>query len=348
VGGEFRDAAPSSDLSMEEHALGPLGVRVGGTCVAHGPLATAFAGDVRDGLSSPRKRLPCRWLYDEAGSALFEQICGLSEYYIPAAEREILHAHADEIAASVPPGAELIELGAGSARKTRILIDALLARAPSLRYVPVDLSAPVLETSTLALRAEYPRLDVRPLLATYDHAIHRLAVAPSRPKLVVWLGSSIGNLARVEAAMFLRNARLALRPADRVLVGIDLRKDPAKIRLAYDDARGITARFNKNLLLRVNRQLGGRFDAERFRHVATYHEDDGRLEMTLVSELPVRVEIEDLELEVRLGAGETIHTEDSYKYSHAEIAALGWAAGFSGARQWVDRAGLFSANLFAP
>jgi L-histidine N-alpha-methyltransferase len=324
-----------------------------------------FARDVAQGLTATPKRLPCCWFYDRRGSALFEAICELPEYYLTRAEREILEAHADEIAAAVPPEAMLIELGSGSAAKTTLLIEALLRRQPTLRYVPVDICHAALEESALRLLRRYPALSILAVAAEYREALQHLRaggecpdIAESSeqlgtvpffhadsPKLVLWLGSNIGNYHRDEAAGLLHEIGQSLKPCDRLLVGIDLRKDRAVLEAAYDDPQGVTAAFNRNLLERINRNLGGHFDPSAFRHRAHYDEALGRIEMHLVSQRPQRVAIDAVPLVARFAAGEAIHTENSYKYSLEEIAALAGASGLALCRQWFDAQRLFSLNL---
>ncbi len=307
-----------------------------------------FAQDVRGGLLSARKRLPCCYFYDEEGSRLFEAICELSEYYLPGAEREILREHAAAVAAQFPERPTLIELGSGSAVKTRLVIEALLDRHERLEYVPIDISRSALEESAAGLLRDYPALRIHAVAGDYHEGLQHLDTGPDRPKLVLWLGSSIGNLDRADAGAFLRRIRGMLSPPDRLLVGIDLRKDRAVLEPAYDDARGVTARFNLNVLARINRELGGRFDLKAFRHRAVYDEEAGRIEMYLVSTRAQSIRIEDLRLTVPFAAGEAIHTENSYKYSAAEIEALASAAQFRIHDQWLDAAGRFSENLLAP
>lgn len=308
----------------------------------------AFARDVEAGLTRSPKRLPCRYFYDREGSLLFEEICRLPEYYLPRAEREILESRAGEIAALLPPEARLVELGSGSAAKTRILIEALLARRATLCYVPVDVSRSMLEESSLALLADYPALRIVGVAAEYEEGLAKLESAASGPKLVLWLGSNVGNLDRPDAARFLRRVRGLMAAGDRLLAGIDLRKDRAVLANAYDDPQGVTARFNRNVLARINRELGGRFDLDAFRHRAVYDEAAGRIEMYLVSTRAQRVPIERLGLTVPFAPGEAIHTENSYKYSLAEIGALAAAAGLGVERQWLDSGGRFSESLLAP
>ncbi|CAA9228138.1 MAG: hypothetical protein AVDCRST_MAG77-847 [uncultured Chloroflexi bacterium] len=340
------------------------------TLAALGPIspAASLAEEVRAGLTGMPKRLPCRFFYDDDGSLLFEEICELPEYYVTRAEHEILVAHAAEIVAQLPSaetGTELVELGSGSAVKTRLLIAALLRRQPGLRYVPVDISRSAIEESARALLKAYPALRVDAIAAEYEDGLRYLAnqdvlsapvagraagPAPPEapPKLLLWLGSNVGNLTRAAAAAFLRGVRARMGRDDRLLIGIDLRKDRAVLEAAYDDARGVTARFNKNLLRRINRELDGRFDLDAFAHRAIYHEEDGRVAMYLVSAYPHEASIEALGLRVPFVTGEAIHTEDSYKYSDAEIRALAAAAGFAVERRWFDTGRRFSENLFRP
>jgi dimethylhistidine N-methyltransferase len=256
--------------------------------------------------------------------------------------------------ARVSPAATLIELGSGSAAKTRLLIDALLRRQERLRYVPVDISRSALEDSARALLAAYPALHIDAVAAEYQDGWRHLAgrdvltAGADASRLLLWLGSNIGNLARGEAAAFLRRVRETMGPRDRLLVGIDLRKDPAVLQAAYDDARGVTARFNKNLLVRINRELGGRCNVDSFTHRAVYHEADGRITMELVSTHEQVVSIEALQLRLPFAAGEAIHTEDSYKYSDGEIRALASAGGFVLEYQWLDSGRRFADALLRP
>ena len=308
----------------------------------------AFARDVRVGLTAAPKWLPCRYFYDAEGSALFEEICSLPEYYLTRTERQILAERAAEIAGLFQEPIALVELGSGSAAKTRLLIEAFLQRHRCLRYVPVDISPSILEDSSLALLEEYPRLEIVAVAAEYAQGLAHLQAVTGQPKLILWLGSNVGNLDRPQAAAFLRQVGRAMTDQDRLLIGIDLRKDRATLERAYDDSRGVTSRFNMNLLSRINEELGGRFDLASFRHRAIYNAEMGRVEMHLESCRTQRVQIEALELEVPFEAGETIHTENSYKYSLAEIEMLCSASGFRVERQWLDEGRLFSVNLVAP
>jgi dimethylhistidine N-methyltransferase len=313
-----------------------------------GAARAAFADDVRRGLTSSPRRLPCRWLYDREGSLLFEAICELPEYYIPSAERAILTAHAAEIAAELPPGAQVVELGSGNAAKTRILLEAFLARAAGrVRYAPIDISPSALVASAHELLADYPRLDITGIAGTYEEGLAHLPGLGGAPRLVLWLGSNVGNFTRAEAGAFLGEVRKRLGPDDRLLLGVDLRKDPSVLIAAYDDPAGVTSRFNLNLLARINRELGGRFDLSAFRHRALYEKVAGRMVMHLVAQRACEVPIADLGMSFSFAAGEGIHTEDSYKYDREEIDALARAAGLTALRLWTDSENRFASVLLA-
>jgi L-histidine Nalpha-methyltransferase len=306
-----------------------------------------FARDVRAGLTAVPKSLPCRYFYDREGSHLFEQICDLPEYYLPRAEREILRAHSGDVASRFATRITMVELGSGNAEKTRILIEAFLRRHEALRYVPVDISRGMLEDSARAVHDAYPGLEVLAVAGDYLDGLRYLGTGGGDPKLILWLGSSIGNLERPEAAAFLRRVGGAMSARDRLLVGIDLRKERSVLEPAYDDSQGVTARFNLNILARINRELGGQFDLETFRHRAVYDAEIGRIEMYLVSTGAQQVRIDRLGLTVGFDAGEAIHTENSYKYSVAEIDALAGDGGLRLDAQWLDSGGRFSVNVFA-
>jgi L-histidine N-alpha-methyltransferase len=307
-----------------------------------------FARDVRKGLTDNPKHLSCCYFYDGDGSFLFEEICALPEYYLTRAEHEILQARAVELVSPFAKPPALVELGSGSAAKTRLLIDAFLRRHETLLYVPIDISRTMLEQSARQLLEAYPGLEIIAIAAEYWEGLRQLQAAVAGPRLILWLGSNIGNLHRSEAVRFLQQVRNAMTASDALLVGIDLRKDRATLEAAYDDAQGITAAFNLNLLARINRELGGHFELASFAHRAVYNEEPGRIEMYLISKKDQQVAIDALDLDVTLPAGEAIHTENSYKYSPAEIASLAEAAGFRIASQWLDAQGRFSVNLLTP
>jgi L-histidine N-alpha-methyltransferase len=308
-----------------------------------------FAADVRAGLDAAEKHLSCKYFYDAEGSRLFEEICELPEYYPTRAERAILESHAADIVARLPATTSLIELGSGSSTKTRLVIDAFLKAHGRLRYLPLDVSPTMLAESCAQLARTRPTLELVPIAAEYEPGLERVRqLEAGRPKLILWLGSSIGNYAPPEATAFLQSLRAMLAPSDRLLVGIDLRKGRDVLERAYDDASGVTARFNRNLLTRINRELGGHFDLARFAHRARWDARAGCVSMYLVSRGAQRVPIDDLALDVDFADGETIHTECSYKYSPAEIDALAVDASLAVERRWCDRLGRFSLNLLAP
>jgi dimethylhistidine N-methyltransferase len=325
--------------------------------ILHSPTrdaAAAFADDVRAGLTAPRKTIPPRYFYDDLGSCLFEAICRLPEYYLTRAENEILLAHTPAILdrawrASAAEG-WLVELGAGSATKTRHLIGALLERGTRLRYLPIDISAAELERTGRALIKAYPSLHVTGVAAGFDAALARIeserrARPAGAPTLALFLGSTIGNLEPAERAPFLRAVRRILDRGDALLLGADRAKPAAEIVPGYDDALGVTAAFNLNLLQRINRELGGSFDLRRFRHHALYDEAHDRLEMHLVSLDAQRVRIAALGLEVAFQPGETIHTENSYKFSAEQLRALAADSQFELEQVWQDRAERFLLTL---
>lgn len=305
-----------------------------------------FARDVATGLKSVPKWLPCRYFYDPLGSKLFEAICELPEYYLTRAETAILQQYAAEIVSAFPATTDLIELGSGSAVKTRLLLEAFSRRGTLGRYIPIDICREVLEQSAQSLLAAYPELEIEGLAAEYHDGLAYLREHDARPKLVLWLGSNIGNLDRSDAIRFLNQLAGALAPPDQVLIGFDLRKSRAVLEAAYDDACGVTAAFNRNILRRINVELGGNFDLRGFAHRATYNEQLGRIEMHLVSARPQQVRLDRLQLKVAFDAGETIHTENSYKYTPAEIDTLAAAAGLPARQQWYDAERRFCLALF--
>ena len=302
---------------------------------------TDLATDVRNGLTSQPKVLSPKWFYDDAGSALFEAICRLPEYYVSRAEEEILAAHAGDIARAMGRVTRLVELGSGTSRKTRLLIDAI--GTAGLEYVPLDGDAGVLRQSGRALVAAYPLLRVTAICADFSHpSVALLPLTRAARTAVIFLGSSIGNLDFEAAAALLRDVRNHLRPGEPFLVGFDLRKPREVLEPAYADAGGVTAAFNRNVLMRINRELGGSFDPEAFAHRAVYDETAGRVEMHLVSTRAQEVSIESLGLRVRFEEGESIHTESSYKYDESTVRDLAAAGGFTVENWWIDRESRFA------
>jgi dimethylhistidine N-methyltransferase len=308
----------------------------------------SLASEARAGLTATPKRIPCRFFYDEVGSQIFEEICELPEYYLTRAESEILQERAEDVARRFSLPISLVELGSGSATKTRLLIEALLHEHGSLTYIPVDISPSVLEASALQLLDDYKRLEIHAIAGEYQDGLHRISRDTQRPKLILWLGSSIGNLDRLSAKQFVSSLRGEMNLEDRLLLGIDLRKDREVLESAYDDSSGVTARFNRNLLERINRELGGHFDSGAFDFQAIYDEVEGNVVSNLLSRRDQTVRIEGLSLDVEFAAGEAIHTENSFKYSRTEIDALAQCTGFAVEEYWLDAEGRYSVNLFAP
>lgn len=306
-----------------------------------------FADAVAAGLSSTPKSLPCRYFYDDEGSRLFDAICELPEYYLTRAERAILQARAAEVAAAFTSPVELVELGSGSADKTRLLIQALRAAAGLIRYAPIDISAGMLQGVATALTVEVPGLTVTPVAAEYEEGLRILDRDRHGPRLMLFLGSSLGNFDRPDATRFLASLQTLLRPSDRLLLGLDLRKEPAILHAAYNDAQGVTAQFNLNLLARINRELGGAFDIAGFEHQAIYDEVAGRIEMHLISRRGQSVPVAVLGRRFDFEAGERIHTENSYKYSLEETAGMAQAAGLRMLEHWTDAEGRFLLTLLA-
>ncbi len=298
-----------------------------------------FAESVVDGLSRPARRLPCRFFYDAAGSALFEEITRQPEYYLTRAEIEILDAHAAEIVEDEGDDPVLVEFGSGSSLKTEIL---LRESRRLYAYAPIDISSSALVDAERRLRTRFPRLAIRPLLADFAHRINLPPELAARPKLGFFPGSTIGNFSPREAARLLRAMRETLIPGARLIVGVDLTKDPRRLIPAYDDAKGVTAAFNLNLLARINRELDGDFDLRRFRHEAIFNAIGGRVEMRLVSLVNQRVRVADRYFTFRVG--EAIHTENAYKYSIDAFRCIAREARWRCLRVWTDAEKTFSVH----
>jgi L-histidine N-alpha-methyltransferase len=312
--------------------------------------ADDFAGDVRRGLTSESKSLSPKYFYDELGSQLFEAICLLPEYYLTRAEGEIFARRSAEIVERASEGSRvtLFELGSGSATKTRRIVEALVAKQGELKYVPVDISPAALEAGAHALMQDFESLEVSAYASDYDAALPLLAgeLREGERALVLFLGSNVGNFDREGAREFLKKVRRVLRAGDCLLLGADLKKDRAVLEAAYDDALGVTAAFNLNLLARINRELQADFNLRDFRHVALYDEREGRVEMHLESAREQAVNLGALAVSVNFREGERIHTENSYKYDLDGLSALAAETGFERAETWLDSSERFSSNLF--
>jgi len=301
------------------------------------PAAAArqeFLRDVLAGLSRPEKTLPCKYFYDQRGSELFDRICELDEYYHARCEVAILRAHADEIAALLGPAPALIEYGSGSSLKTRLLLD----RMQGGTYLPVDISRDHLLRTAARLAEDYPRLEVVPIVADFSRPF-ALPAVPGR-RVVYFSGSTISNFAPPDDARLLAQIARQVGPGGGLLIGVDLKKDRSILEPAYDDARGVTAEFNLNLLARINRELGADFDLSGFRHRAVWNEAAGRIEMYLVSQRDQVVHLAGQSVSLR--EGEAICTEHSYKFSVEEMAELARGAGLAVRRVWTDDRRLFS------
>lgn len=298
----------------------------------------AFRADVLRGLRCTQKHLPCKYFYDAIGSALFEQITWLEEYYPTRTELAIVEQHAPEMAALLSSRCLLIEYGSGSSTKTRLLLDHLHDLAG---YVPLDVSGEHLRRSARGLAAAYPGIEVLPLCADFTHQLLLPVPRQQADRRVVYFpGSTIGNFTTEEAIVLLRQTAGLCGEGGALLLGADLRKAPEVIEAAYNDRQGVTAAFNRNLLARINRELQGDFDLNQFDHRAFYDAARGRIEMHLVSRRDQRVRVGDAEF--FFAAGESIHTENSHKYSLQELCELAEAGGFKAERIWTDDAQFFS------
>ncbi|HTV75260.1 MAG TPA: L-histidine N(alpha)-methyltransferase [Candidatus Acidoferrales bacterium] len=306
---------------------------------------TSFASDVRNGLRATPKRLSPRYFYDDLGSALFEAITFLPEYYLTRSETEILERRADEIMAMLDSPVELVEFGSGSARKTRMLIDAALRRQARLDYHPIDISPGALLASATDLIATHDRLHVTAYASDYFEVLASARLRTSQRVLALFLGSNIGNYEPAEAVELLRAMSRSFKLGDALLLGADLKKDAHVLELAYDDPTGVTQAFNKNLLSRINRELHGTFDLAAFSHVAVYDERRGSVDSFLEARSPQSVTIGDLGVEVAFAAGERVHTESSHKFSKTDVAELALRGGFRLIRSWTDEEDRFSVNL---
>lgn len=294
--------------------------------------------DAIAGLSRHPKSLPCKYFYDARGSALFERICELDEYYPTRTEIEIMTRHGAEMAAAVGECALLVEYGTGSARKARVLLDHLEEPAG---YVPVDISREHLVEAAQEISADHPKLPVLPVCADFTGDFELPETSRAAERVVAWFpGSTIGNFTRGAARDFLARIAALVGDGGGLLIGVDLKKDRETLERAYDDAEGVTAAFNKNLLVRLNEELGADFALDGFDHRAHYDAAEGRVEMHLVSRRRQAVELGGEHIE--FDRDETIHTENSYKYALDEFDALAREAGFTTERVWTDPAGLFS------
>jgi len=297
-------------------------------------------------MSQP-KRLPSWLFYDTAGSRLFEEITRIPEYYLTRTERAILEARAREILSRTAGGqaVRVIELGAGSAEKTTLLLEAAVERQDTVFYEPVDVSAMALIEAQMRLEAQIPGVLVCPRVEDYTKGLELDSTLPSERRLVLYIGSSIGNYEPAEACGVLKHVKAALNPGDCLLLGVDLVKEESLLVSAYDDAAGVTAAFNRNILVRLNRELDADFDPQAFEHRAVWNADESRMEMHLVSRMKQTVWLPGLDLRVNFFERESIHTENSYKYEPGQAEALVATAGFAAEATWTDPQGWFAVCL---
>ncbi len=310
-----------------------------------GRYLDALRADVRAGLTAVPKFLPPKYFYDARGSELFDEITRLPEYYLTRAETSILRRHAADIAA-LSRCESLVELGSGTSAKTRLLLRALADRGTLREFVPFDVDPAVLTEASDALAAEFPGLAIAPFVGDFEHDIGSIPARGRRT--IAFLGSTIGNLEPRVRARFLAQAGAALHPGDTFLLGTDLVKDTGRLLRAYDDAAGVTAAFNRNILRVVNRELDADFDVDEFRHVALWDARSEWIEMRLRSERAQRVTIRDLGLQVPFAAGEELRTEISAKFRRERIEAELAAAGMRMVRFWTDQGGDFGLTLAEP
>jgi len=327
-----RDAGPS-DLDVQ-------------VLLTEADRVALLRAEARRGLTATPKQLPPKWFYDERGSALFEAITRQPEYYLTRREREILRARAGDIARTT--GAHtLVELGSGSSEKTRLLLDALDERGSLRRFMPFDVCLPAVADAATALRRDYPRLEIRPVVGDFHEHVRFLPRPPNGgPLLVAFLGSTIGNFDEAERARFFTSLRLVLRPGDWFLLGADLVKAKRRLDAAYNDVAGVTISFNKNVLRVLNRDLRASFDEDLFDHVAAYDRERQLVDIRLRARAAHEVKVRALGLTVRFAAGEGMRTEISTKFTRAGLERSLRAAGFKRARWWTDRARDFSLSLW--
>jgi len=311
-------------------------------------MLTEFAQSVNEGLSKKKKHLPSRYFYNAEGDKLFQQIMQMPEYYPTRCEFSIFEKQKDQILKAInhPQGFDLVELGAGDGYKTKILLKHFLAQKVDFAYYPVDISADVLRELKADLKDQFPQLPVKTLHYEYFTAIQEMNNLGQRPKVILFLGGNIGNFTAQRARSFFRRLEAIMKPGDQLLCGIDLKKNPRTILKAYDDAQGITARFNLNVLKRINEELGGHFDLDQFQHYPNYNPVNGECRSYLISKQAQAVKVDYLDKTFQFDAAEPIHTEISKKYSLREIEALAKKAGFRAQKHFTDAKDYFVDSLW--
>lgn len=308
------------------------------------PAVSSIAEDVLQGLTSDPKTLSPKLFYDAAGSELFDRITELPEYYPTETERRIFRRHAADMIAAAGNCDSMVELGAGSAGKTVLLLDAMMQTGSSITYYPVDVSGSALEVCSERMNALLPGLKVIPKVLDFTHGMPQFRKI-SGQKLFLFIGSSIGNFEPLAAGLFLKQVRASMNQGDALLLGTDMRKSASVLIPAYDDARGVTAAFNKNLLVRMNRELGSDFDLESFAHRIVWNERLSRIEMHLQSVREQTVTIPALALSINFAQGETIHTENSYKFTMPMVEAIANNGGLTIEQTWADEKNWFTVHL---
>ncbi|HET8838770.1 MAG TPA: L-histidine N(alpha)-methyltransferase [Flavobacteriaceae bacterium] len=312
------------------------------------PAETDFAKEVRKGLTDYPKHLSSKYIYDEKGDKLFQEIMDLPDYYLTASEFNILKKNTQAIAElfNGPDGFDLIELGAGDGKKTKILLRHLCENRFNFTYMPVDISKYALKDLEISLKKELPALLVKPKQGTYFKTMANLDKTSSRKKVIFMLGSNIGNLLHPQAVSFLKQIRVSMKKDDLLFMGFDLKKNPETILAAYNDKTGVTASFNKNILNRINRELGGNFDVETFKHWETYNPETGTAKSFLVSKIEQKARIDVLDMNVSFHPWESIHTEISQKYDDATVQWLAEKADLKIQKTFLDEKKYFKDFVF--
>lgn len=312
-------------------------------------LDTSFKQDVYQGLTSYPKFLYSKYIYDEQGDKLFQRIMELPEYYLTNSEFEILQEQTDAIIDSFcqgEQGFDLIELGAGDGKKTRLLLERMLQREVDFVYKPIDISSHAIASLSEALNKEFPGLSLEPEVGAYFEVLGRLQSVSTRKKVILFLGSNIGNLLHPRAVSFLSQLKDNMNPPDRVFIGFDQKKNPQTILDAYNDPQGVTAAFNKNLLYRINKEMDADFEPDGFKHWETYDPETGTAKSYLVTLRPMKVNIAALDLEIEFAAWETIHTEISQKYTNEVVNWLAQQAGLQVDAQFTDKKNYYKNYCF--
>jgi len=312
--------------------------------VKNGQKKKSFSEDVKQGLLDPVKGLHPKYFYDSKGSDLFEKICETPEYYVTRTEAAILKKYSNEIAKLNADKTVVVELGSGSSVKTRYIINSFIDHNGRLDYIPIDVSEILIDTSQVLIN-DYNKLHITGVISEYEEGMEMVNVVTSHPKLVIFLGSSIGNFTRDEARNLVTEISNNMNDTDNFLIGFDLRKDVNILNAAYNDKQGLTSEFNLNILKRINDELGGEFDISKFEHYAFFNENESRVEMHLVSLADHDVLINDIDEKIHFKKGETIHTENSYKFTDEMISDIASSAGLKVSHTWKDEKNYFALCL---